>query len=299
MFRTLAKTVAAIAVVCTVAGAALVVQEEFGKDDGKDTAVDAGASFTGTKKIRVEGRSVNVSCSGSSDAEQPLVMLMAGGNEPLGNMAPLQKELSGKNRVCSYDRLGEGASDKLEAGSLQHLNDVSVLLTGVLDQLAGTRPVVLVGHSLGGNIAARYTPDHTDRVRGVVLLDATVPHLARDMKRTVPADATGASAQARDGAIGANEGQNAEQLVIDDGPVHSAGDIPVEILTHESQYSVFPEYETALEKMWADGQQEWLKLSTDSKVTTAKGTGHYIHTDNPGLTAKTVQDVTTRAAKAQ
>ncbi|WP_399139805.1 alpha/beta fold hydrolase [Streptomyces sp. NBUA17] len=299
MFRTLAKAVAAIAVVCTVAGAGLVLNEEFGKDDGKDTAADAGPSFTGTKKISVDGHSVNVSCSGGSDAGRPLVLLMAGGGEGLDDMAALQKSLSGNNRVCSYDRLGEGKSDKPEAGTPQHINDAAVLLTGVLDQLAGDRPVVLAGHSLGGNIAARYTPDHTDRVKGLVLLDATVPHLTRDMKATIPDDATGASAQARDGAIAANEGQNPEQFVIADGPVHSAGDIPVEILRHESQYSVVPEHESALEKMWADGQQEWLKLSTDSKVTMAEGTGHYIHTDSPDVAVKTVQDVTARAAKAE
>ncbi|WP_432185218.1 alpha/beta fold hydrolase [Streptomyces tendae] len=301
MFRTFAKAIAAIAVVCAVAGAGLVLNEEYGKDDSdaKDTAASAGASFTGTKKIDVDGHTVNVSCSGHSDADQPLVVLMTGGGEGLGNMAALQKSLSKTDRVCSYDRLGEGESDKPAKGELQTMNDAGVLLTKLLDHLAGDRPVVLAGHSLGGYIAARYTPDHTDRVKGLVLLDATVPHLTRDMKRTIPADATGASAQARDGAIGGNAGQNPEQFVIADGPVHSAGDIPVEILKHESQYSVVPEYEAALEKMWADGQQEWLKLSTDSKVTTAKGSSHYIHTDRPDLALKAVQSVTARVTDAR
>ncbi|MET8488050.1 alpha/beta fold hydrolase [Streptomyces tendae] len=301
MFRTFAKAVAAIAVVCAVAGAGLVLNEEYGKDDSdaKDTTASAGASFTGTKKIDVDGHTVNVSCSGHSDADQPLVVLMPGGGEGLDNMAALQKSLSKTDRVCSYDRLGEGKSDKPAKDELQTVNDTGVLLTKLLDHLAGDRPVVLAGHSLGGYIAARYTPDHTDRVKGLVLLDATVPHLTRDMKRTIPADATGASAQARDGALATNEGQNPEQFVIADGPVHSAGDIPVEILKHESQYSIVPEYEAALEKMWADGQQEWTKLSTDSKVTTAKGSGHYIHTDRPDLALKAVQSVTARATDAR
>ncbi|WP_399886026.1 alpha/beta fold hydrolase [Streptomyces sp. BBFR51] len=293
MFRTFAKAIAAIAVVCTVAGAGLVLNEEFGKDDsdGKDKA-SAGASFTGTKKIRIDGHSVNVSCSGRTDADEPLVMLMAGGGEGLDNMAALQKSLSKTSRVCSYDRLGEGKSDKPEAGSLQTVNDTGVLLTKVLDHLAGDRPVVLAGHSLGGYIAARYTPDHADRVKGLVLLDATVPHLTRDMNRTIPADATGPATQVRDGAIAANEGQNPEQFVIADGPVHSAGDLPVEILKHESQYAEVPEYGPALEEMWAKGQNEWLKISTHSELTTAKGSGHYIHTDRPDLALKAVQKVT-------
>ncbi|WP_217163636.1 alpha/beta fold hydrolase [Streptomyces sp. AC512_CC834] len=295
MFRTFAKAIAAIAVVCTVAGAGLVLNEEFGKDDSDSNSKDkasAGASFTGTKKIQVDGHSVNVSCSGRTHRGEPLVMLMPGAGEGLDNMAALQKSVAKTSRVCSYDRLGEGKSDKPAPDTLQTANDTDVLLTKVLDHLAGDRPVVLVGHSMGGYIAARYTPDHTDRVKGLVLLDATIPHLTRDMNRTIPADVTGPAAQARDGAIAGNEGQNAERFVIADGPVHSAGDIPVEILKHESQYGAVPEYGPALEEMWTKGQNEWLKISTASKLTTAKGSGHYIHTDRPDLTLKAVQKVT-------
>ncbi|MFA3875267.1 alpha/beta fold hydrolase [Streptomyces sp. MMCC 100] len=301
MFRTLAKATAAIAVLCTVAGAGLVLNEEYANAGTEDTssAASAGASFTGEKKIRIDGRTVDVSCSGrATHRHEPLVMLMAGGGEGLDNMAPLQKTLSKSNRVCSYDRLGEGKSDKPAPGTLQTMDDTGALLTKVLDRLAGDRPVVLAGHSLGGCIAARYTPGHTDRVKGLVLLDATVPHLTRDMNRTIPSDATGMAAQLRDGALAANEGQNPEQLVIADGPVRSAGRIPVEILEHESQYAEVPQYGPALEEMWAEGQREWRKISRNSHLTTAKGSGHYIHTDRPDLALEAIHKVTRRAAHA-
>ncbi|MFF8676300.1 alpha/beta fold hydrolase [Streptomyces sp. CA-100214] len=297
MFRTLAKATAAIAVVCTVAGAGLVLDEEYAKATTDTGTSSTGAAFTGTKKLRVDGHTVNVSCSGDADgADQPLVMLMAGGGEGLDNMAPLQKAVSRTNRVCSYDRLGEGASDKPAPGTPQTMDDTGRLLTKVLDRLAGDRPVVLAGHSLGGYIAARYTPHHTDRVKGLVLLDATIPHLTRDMNRTIPADATGIPAQVRAGALAVNEGQNPEQFVIADGRVRSAGRIPVEILKHESQYAEVPQYGPALERMWAKGQHEWRALSTRSRLTTAKGTGHYIHTDRPDLALKAIKKVTHRAA---
>ncbi|WP_255945337.1 alpha/beta fold hydrolase [Streptomyces odontomachi] len=297
MFRTFAKAIAAIAVVCTVVGGGLVLNEEYGKASSEDkdaAAGSAGDTFTGVKKIRVDGHTVNVSCSGRTGTDQPLVMLMPGGGEGLGNMAQLQKSLSKTLRVCSYDRLGEGASDK--ADGPQYIEDSSRILTQVLDRLAGDRPVVLAGHSLGGYIAARYTPANTGRVKGLVLLDATIPHLTRDMKRTIPADAQGAPAQVRDGALAANQGKNPEQFVIADGPVRSAGHIPVQILEHESEYTQVPEYRPALERMWAKGQQEWRAISTDSHLTTAKGSGHYIHKDRPDLALKAVQDVATRVA---
>ncbi|MFE1073356.1 alpha/beta fold hydrolase [Streptomyces sp. NPDC058783] len=301
MFRTLAKATAAIAVVCTAAGAGLVLNEEYANAGTEDhpSAASAGASFTGEKKIRVDGRTVNVSCSGrAAHRHDPLVLLMPGGGEGLDNMAPLQKTLSETNRVCSYDRLGEGRSDKPAPGTLQTMDDTGALLTKVLDRLAGDRPVVLAGHSLGGYIAARYAPDHTDRVKGLVLLDATVPHLTRDMNRTVPADATGTAAQLRAGALAVNEGQNPEQFVIADGPVRSAGRIPVEILKHESQYAEVPQYGAALERMWAKGQHEWREISRNSRLTTAKGSGHYIHVDRPDLAIKAIHKVTHHAAQA-
>ncbi|MFE3117043.1 hypothetical protein [Streptomyces niveus] len=63
----------AMALLCAVAGAALVGCEEASTADSKkpsasSTTGGAGAdgmgSFTGTKKIKADGRSVNVSCSG-------------------------------------------------------------------------------------------------------------------------------------------------------------------------------------------------------------------------------------------
>ncbi|MZD07080.1 alpha/beta fold hydrolase, partial [Streptomyces sp. SID5785] len=222
MFRTVAKVIAAVAVVCTVAGAGLVLDEEYRKDSSEDSS--PGATFTGVRKLGIDGQRLNVSCSGRTGADEPLVMLLPGGGEGLGNMAALQKSLARTVRVCSYDRPGEGASDKPDGP--QHLEDSARVLNRLLDRLAGDRPVVLAGHSLGGYLAARYTPSHTDRVKGLVLFDATIPYLTRDMKRTVPAAATGAPAQLRDGALAVNEGQNPERFVIEDGPVRSAGDIP-------------------------------------------------------------------------
>ncbi|MET9140060.1 alpha/beta fold hydrolase [Streptomyces parvulus] len=297
MFRTLAKATAAIAVVCTVAGAGLALDEEHAGATTGNGPASRGAAFTGTAKLRVDGHTVNVSCSGrAGGADEPLVLLMAGGGEGLGNMAALQKQVGKTHRACSYDRLGEGASDRPAPGTLQTMDDTGRLLTQVLDRLAGDRPVVLAGHSLGGYIAARYTPHHTDRVKGLVLLDATIPHLTRDMNRTVPADATGVPAQIREGALAVNEGQNPERFVIADGPVRSAGRIPVEILRHESQYAEVPQYGPALERMWARGQREWLGLSRNAHLTTAPGTGHYIHTDRPDLALDAIAKVTHWAA---
>lgn len=68
--------------------------------------------ISGTAKIDVAGRSVNVSCSGAPEKGRPVIILMHGAGDGLDKPAAVQKTLSRRNRVCSYDRLGADASDQ-------------------------------------------------------------------------------------------------------------------------------------------------------------------------------------------
>ncbi|MFF5004502.1 alpha/beta fold hydrolase [Streptomyces phaeochromogenes] len=306
------KTTAVAATFCAVAGAGIVGYGETtaqaaqaqtqARSQAQDQAQSAsstaarhgdGDSLSGTKKIRVGGYSVNVSCSGHSAGRKPVVVLMAGGGDGLDTMAGLQKTFSKKARVCSYDRLGEGESD--QPNGTQTIDDSSRILTGVLDRVTGDRPVVLAGHSLGGLIAARYAPDHRDRVKGLVLMDATIPALTAGVSKAIPDSATGMAAELRDQTIAVNEGQNPEKFVIADAKVRSAGNIPVQIIRHESQYAEVPDYGPALEEMWAEGQEQWRALSGRSRISVAAGSGHYIHVDRPDIAVKAIQRVTAQA----
>jgi len=72
-------------------------------------------------------------------------------------------------RVIAFDNRGFGFSDKPARG---YDNKSYVdLLFGLLDSL-GVSEAVLVGHSMGGAIAAEAALDRPDRVRGLVLIDA-------------------------------------------------------------------------------------------------------------------------------
>lgn len=72
-------------------------------------------------------------------------------------------------RVIAFDNRGFGFSDKPDHG---YDNRAYVeLLMGLLDSLRIT-DAVLVGHSMGGAIAAQAALDHSSRVRGLVLVDA-------------------------------------------------------------------------------------------------------------------------------
>lgn len=306
------RTSATIALCCAVAGVALVGCEDKPSSDASaspsaassatkqaddDKGADEKGTFQGSRKVDVGGQSVNVSCSGQPAEGRPVVMLLHGGGHGVKELAGFQKTLSEKNRVCSYDRLGAGTSDKPKES--QTIADSGKVLSGVLDQVAADRPVVLAGHSLGGLLAARYAPDHQDRVKGLVLMDATSPTQSADLTKDVPKSAKGPDAEIRDQMVAVLQGQNPEKLVVPDGKVNSAGDIPVEVLQHGKQYLAeqFPKYGKAMERSWAEGQRKWLAVSSRSAQSTVEKSGHDIHLEQPDVAAKAVERVVTQVAE--
>ncbi|WP_328855256.1 alpha/beta hydrolase [Microbispora hainanensis] len=293
------RTSVVAALCCTVLGAGVAGCDGESLDDWDPLAPatrTAAAPISGTTKIEVAGRSVNVSCSGDPEKGGPVVVLLAGAGDGLDKLAAFQKTLSEHNRVCSYDRLGEGASDKPDGP--QSFSSTGKILTGVIDRVAGDGRVVLAGHSLGGLIAARYAPDHQDRVKGLVLMDATPSTMLHDISTAIPESATGPAAELRAQNLAVFKGENPEKLVVPDGKVRSAGDIPVEVIQHGMPYlAAVPTYGPRLERAWAAGQRRWLALSSDSTLSTAAKSGHYIYVDQPDVAVKAVERVTAQAAR--
>jgi len=276
-----------------LAGVALVGCDESSMDPVEEVQA---AFFEGTETFTIGDHTVNVSCSGSFVTDGPVVILLHGGGDDLTAMTDFQEALSADNRVCSYDRLGAGASD--QPNGPQDYASIGVTLTGVIDAVSGGDPVVLVGHSMGGLIAARYAPDHQDKVAGAVLLDATSPTAVSDIETRIPEDASSAASELREMTLAIFAGENPEQLVFTDGEVQSAGAIPVRVLQHGQQYlaETEPEYGEGLEEDWTAGQEAWLNLSSDSRLDTATDSGHYIYLDAPDVALEAVKDVVARAA---
>lgn len=68
-----------------------------------------------------------------------------------------------------------GKTAPLPIDATRGMGDFADDLDALLNAL-DTGPVVLVAHSAGGGVAMRYAMDHTDRVRGVVLVDPLSPY---------------------------------------------------------------------------------------------------------------------------
>ena len=105
----------------------------------------------------------------------PAVLLDAGGgldSSYWADLAPKLAKATG-SEVITYDRAGVGASDYVPGPwSLAAARDD---LTRVLESLDATHDVILVSHSLAGEIALSIATAHPGWFAGAVLVDANVP----------------------------------------------------------------------------------------------------------------------------
>jgi len=76
-------------------------------------------------------------------------------------------------RACWYDRAGEGWSDR--PISVRNSSLIANDLHMVLQQIKVNEPVVLLGHSIGGEYIRIYTATFPSDVAGLVLADSTHP----------------------------------------------------------------------------------------------------------------------------
>jgi pimeloyl-ACP methyl ester carboxylesterase len=118
--------------------------------------------------VQVEpARRLHYVCSGSGS---PLVLFEVSGFSNSMSFREARAGLSQSTRVCSYDRVGIGWSDR--APSTIPVSMLAKDLGTLLDQLSPLEPAVLVASSIGGVPAEFFARQHPDRVAGLVFLDA-------------------------------------------------------------------------------------------------------------------------------
>lgn len=98
----------------------------------------------------------------------PPVVILHGGGQFAATWTRVISQLVTGHRVIVPDLPGHGASE-VQEGVL----DAERVLAwvGELIQATGSSPPVLLGHTIGGAIAARFATDHGDRISSLVLVD--------------------------------------------------------------------------------------------------------------------------------
>ncbi|WP_329012926.1 alpha/beta hydrolase [Micromonospora rifamycinica] len=161
-----------------------------------------------------DGVRLHVEVSGPADAEATVILLHGwtlDGRAWHRQRADLLDRFGDRVRVVSYDARGHGRSScmALRTATLAQLGDD---LAAVVDEVAPTGPVVLVGHSMGGmtvmEYAHRHPADFATRTAGLVFVSTTAeghahtayglsPRIARLIR---VAETTGAGVLARCGS---------------------------------------------------------------------------------------------------
>ncbi|MBA3241451.1 MAG: alpha/beta hydrolase [Acidobacteria bacterium] len=126
--------------------------------------------------VDIGGRKLNLFCMGTGETT---VLFDAGGSDWSVIWALVQPAVARNARACTYDRAGLGYSDSDPGPRTPFAiaDDLHKLVRAA--ELA--RPLVLVGHSLGGFNVKLYAALYPDDVAGLLLID---PSEERDSDRT-------------------------------------------------------------------------------------------------------------------
>ena len=122
--------------------------------------------------VAVDGVTLRVRAWLAADAAPPSVVLLPGTGETGENWDVVASALHASRTVYAVSLRGHGGSDWPGHYSIRAMaDDVAGLLRRLDDQ-----PVDMVGHSLGGLVAAAVASAHPELVRRLVLEDVGVPH---------------------------------------------------------------------------------------------------------------------------
>jgi pimeloyl-ACP methyl ester carboxylesterase len=116
--------------------------------------------------VDVGGHRLHVACRGEG---APVVLLESGIAASSLSWAAVQPELAKLTRACAYDRAGLAWS---EAPSCPRtFTRIVDELSAVIEHVAGSQRVVLVGHSFGSFVVRAYAARQPDAVAGLILVD--------------------------------------------------------------------------------------------------------------------------------
>lgn len=118
------------------------------------------------------------------------ITLIHGSLDRSAGLLKLSRRLDDHHLVTRYDRRGYGRSAPCDGpfGIDQQVEDLQQVLSGVAEQ---DRPVVLVGHSFGGNVALAFAERHPGSVDAVVVYETPL-----SWRAWWPGDSAGADAVA-------------------------------------------------------------------------------------------------------
>lgn len=247
------------------------------------------------RTFEVSGLSLHIRCAGERKPGTPLVVLEAGAGNSADTWRDVHAPIAQFARACAYDRPGRGSS---ESPAVPLGADAYVpLLSDLLKTAGEPGPYVLVGHSIGGVLAALFANRHPSEVAGMVLVDSShEQQMARFRALPAAAPPVGTGAPPRPAGLPAPEPLPIPGLIDLLSAQPWRGTIPLVVLTRgiPSPPPGDPD-PAARNAIWLDLQRDWATRSPKGKQIVAANSGHYIHNDEPALVIDAVKSVVEQA----
>ena len=266
------------------------------------TMKDEGSSASFDKLVDVGGgRKLHLSCSGTSAAGSPTVVLESGAGNDSSSWNRVQPEVAQFVRVCSYDRAGLGRSDPVSAPRtiVAVTEDLHTLLANA--KVSG--PYVLVGHSLGGILVRLYASYYPAEVVGMVLVDSAhedepdrgialiPPDTFKEMLKKLGPDDLVVQSRENIASCSIRTVMNA---------LNWHADIPLVVLTQGRPYGpdmfAVPSMAPKAYQLHLELQRDLASRSSRGKQVIAEKSDHFIQQDQPELVIDAVARVVREAA---
>lgn len=278
--RTLASTLTILTLVACRAGPSPTPVASSPAPSAPTPTAPADAHLNAS--LTVNGHDLWVECRGSG---KPVIVLEAGfggDNDAWGAIVP---QLDAETRVCAYDRLGNGFSDRPTGA--RTVQDVVDDLNALLTAADVVPPIVLVGHSFGGLTSVAYTAQHPDDVAALVLIDAGHPDTFDRFRAVLSED----EREEYDRSIRADNREHIalEATALEVRPwLQDFPDVPLTVIgavRHASANCVLPytpETCAAVDAANLALQRDYATLTADARFIEAD-TGHFVVQDDPDL----------------
>lgn len=242
----------------------------------------------------------------SAGEGSPTVLFEAGAGSSSSTWDPIWSSVMAFTRVCRYDRVNLGQSDK--APNLRSLHDVVEDLHALLKTASVPGPYVMVGHSFGGLVVRLYAHHYPKDILGVVFIDSSHPEQNKRSLDLLPSPVrsedqaiTASRTRYSDPNTGLPEGINFGRSLTEVSQTGDLGHIPIAVISRSRPTSLDglqrvrpglpPKIAAALEDLWQELQLELLSLSKESTHVIADLSGHYVHHDQPAVVVDAVYKI--------
>jgi pimeloyl-ACP methyl ester carboxylesterase len=236
--------------------------------------------------VDTRGARLHVRCVGHGDTT---VLLISGFGGDTTSWTSIEPAIANHARVCSYDRPGTGTSDP--ATSNATFSTQAHELHTLLDTIGEPGPYVAVGHSFGGAEAITFASLFADEVTGLVLVDASPTTWPAALCAVVEDGSEGAAMLRGLCTSSFAPTGNGEQLDVvaafaEAAQISSLGSLPMAVITathREVPADLAASEVDRLNDAWNQGQQTWMALSSNARLTAVDDTSHNVQIDQPGV----------------